>query len=310
MLQASEPNSPALLSLNRDLRTERLIYAGTLSVCIWDILHSLREDYTIVALNRNNFRSHTAAYVVSRISTLTYVLGFTLFNTYPLNNCNTTHIVFGVFFIVSCGATSLLFFHRVRGVWRNRPLITYIFGFLWLCVLGSATLVPIGIDTTKVPYACAAYKVHSYVSTPGVVISVYDTAVFLAISYRLLWDSFGFSTLDRDSDFKKIALLIFRGTGMHNLSLSLFKDGQKYYMITILLSAAAFVMVLIPGIPAHFRNILALPNMALNNIMAARVYRNAKLRYARSWQPSLPLLNTPEIEHPLTTDLAARNRNI
>jgi hypothetical protein len=88
-------------------------------------------------------------------------------------------------------------------------------------VVGAATLIPIGIDTTKIQSSCIPSRFHSYVSTPGIVITVYDTGVFLAISYGLLLNNYTFGEMMRAH---------FRGVRLRHLSLALFKDGQKYYM--------------------------------------------------------------------------------
>jgi hypothetical protein len=112
----------------------------------------------------------------------------------------------------------------VHAVYGGQRLITCFFGFLWLCVVGAATLIPIGIDTTKIESLCTPSRFHSYVSAPGAFITVYDTSVFLAISYRLLSDS------RTEYAFGEMMRAHFRGAGLHHLSLALFKDGQKYYM--------------------------------------------------------------------------------
>ncbi|KAJ7868678.1 hypothetical protein B0H13DRAFT_1056049 [Mycena leptocephala] len=267
MLESLVQSSSLSVSLSSELRTQRLVYAGTTAVCIWDILHSLSDDYSI--LFEHKFRISTAAYLVSRIASFTYVLGFTLFNTYPFEDCRAAQIAFTSCFVLSCGATSLLFFFRVHAVYGGQCLITCFFGILWLCVVGAATLIPIGIDTKKIQSLCTPSRIHSYVSTPGTVITVYDTSVFLAISYRLLSNRYTFGEIMRAH---------FRGLRLRHLSLALFKDGQKYYMITILVNILAVVMVFVPGVPLHYRAILSIPSTALNSIMACRVYRDRKLR--------------------------------
>ncbi|KAJ7904188.1 hypothetical protein B0H13DRAFT_2274657 [Mycena leptocephala] len=270
MLESLVRSSSLSVSVSSELRTQRLVYAGTTAVCFWDILHSLGDDYLI--LFKHPFQISTAAYLVSRIASFTYVLGFTLFNTYPFEDCRAAQIAFTSCFVLSCGATGLLFFFRVRAVYGGQHLITRFFGILWLCVMGAATLIPIGIDTTKIQSSCIPSRFHSYVSTPGIVITVYDTSVFLAISYGLLSDSY------TDYTFGEMMRALFRGAGLRNLSLALFKGGQKYYMITILVNVLAVVMVFVPGVPLHYRAILSIPNTALNSVMACRVYRDVKLR--------------------------------
>ncbi|KAJ7496548.1 hypothetical protein FB451DRAFT_1549650 [Mycena latifolia] len=77
--------------LQRQIQIAGYIFVGSTSVFIWDILNNLRNDYALFF--KKKFHVACLAYAVSRIASLMYVLGFTVFATYPLQACNTSYVV-------------------------------------------------------------------------------------------------------------------------------------------------------------------------------------------------------------------------
>ncbi|KAJ7895659.1 hypothetical protein B0H14DRAFT_2558706 [Mycena olivaceomarginata] len=258
---ASDPNpNPALLlppEIARQLQVASLVLAGTTAVLVWDILHHLVDDYRL--LFEYKFRLTTAAYFVSRIASLLYALGFSLFATYPIPNCQAAMIVFNCGLLFASSASSFLFFLRVRAVYSGRPLVTWIFGFLWVCVVGAAITVPIGIKAIKVGGSlCLVSKVPAYAGAAATVLMVNDTLVVLAISYRLLTNT------HRDN----------AGVGER---LRAFFSGANLHAITILSNTVTISLVYAAGVSAIYHGTMSIPNVALTSIMACRVYRNATL---------------------------------
>ncbi|KAJ6571459.1 hypothetical protein B0H19DRAFT_1255427 [Mycena capillaripes] len=231
-----DPNPASLLPLDLVHQLQIASY-----VLIWDILHGLAADYRILA--KHQLRISFFAYLVSRVSSLVYVLGFTLFATYPIPDCQVARLVFDSFFPVSAGASSLLFFFRVCAVYENRRLIALIFGFLWISVVGTGVLVPIGSEAATLGSACIVTKLHPYITASTICLAVNDTGVFFAISYRLLR-----SSNIEYTPGQRIQVL-FSGATLHAFSKALFLDGQKYYMITIFANLAMILIVFSPGIP-------------------------------------------------------------
>ncbi|KAJ6497369.1 hypothetical protein C8R45DRAFT_982680 [Mycena sanguinolenta] len=265
----------------RQVQVASLVFAGTTAVLIWDIFHHLVDDYYL--LFKHKFRLSAAAYLVSRTASLIYVLGFTLFATYPLRNCYAFEIAFDSFYPASTGATSLLFFIRVRAVYGGQRFVTYFFGFLWISVVVMSILVPIGTDSTKFGSSCIVTKIHSWVGAPGIVLTVHDTSVF-AISYRLLSNSHvEYTAGQRVGAF-------FRGANLHAFSKVLFRDGQLYYMLAGFMNVTVVCLVSSPHVSPVYQGMIAIPNIALTSIMACRVYRNAKLHYMHILQMSMPTL--------------------
>ncbi|KAF7362486.1 hypothetical protein MVEN_00596300 [Mycena venus] len=304
MSQTPDSN-PALLlppDLAKQLQVATLVFSGTTAVLVWDILHHLGGDYCLVF--KYKFRLGTAAYFVARVASMIYVLGFTLFASMHIQyaNAKSAVTVFSCGLLLSSSATSLLFFLRVRAVYGGKRLVTWIFGFLWVCVVAAAITVPIGTEATRIGTLCLVTKVHSYAGAASTVLMVHDTTVFIAISYRLLANAHHEHTLGQR------IRTFFSGAQLHTFSKAVFRDGQKYYMITILSNLITISLVYAQGLSPIYHGMMSIPNVALTSIMACRVYRNATL-HPRPRAKSLELsatsnsrTATPRIAVPLSTD--------
>lgn len=120
---------------------------------------------------------------------------------------------------------SLLFFFRIRAVFNQSRIIKTAFFILWLGTLGGGLTAPFGVDGTHIGTTenCINTNVKSYSSAGIVVVAIHDTSVFLAISLRLLMYSLADTWGQRFKSF-------FSGGGMGNMSRSLLKSGQLYYL--------------------------------------------------------------------------------
>ncbi|KAF8214793.1 hypothetical protein K438DRAFT_1660350 [Mycena galopus ATCC 62051] len=286
-LPPGSDSDPALLlppDVARQLQVASLVFAGTTAVFIWDILQHVADNYQLLV--KHKFRIATAAYIVSTITSVTYVLGFTLFSTYPIGNCQAALVVFNSFYPVSSGATSLLFFLRVRAIYDRQLLVTCIFGFLWLCVVGSAILIPFGTRAINVGTLCIVDSLSTYSPIAGIVLTVYDTSVFLAISYRLL-----LNIHTANSTGERVQVLFGRGASLEAFSNVLFRGGQTYYIIACISNIATTAMAYATRLNPIYRAMFLIPEVALTSIMACKVYRDTKLHYHRNTPVSIPLAN-------------------
>ncbi|KAF8161782.1 hypothetical protein K438DRAFT_1521833, partial [Mycena galopus ATCC 62051] len=265
------PDPASLLppDLARQLQVATLVCAGTTAVLVWDILHHLGDEYRL--LFKYRFRLSTAAYFMSRIASLVYALGYTLLSTYPIPDCQTAMTIFDCGLLVSSGATALLFFFRVHAVYSGQRLVACIFGFLWVCVLGVAITVPVSNQATKLGTLCLVTKVASYDGIFSIFVTVYDTSVVLAISYRLLAN-----TYHEHTPGERLRAF-FSGAHLHTFSKAVFRDGQKYYMITVLSHAVTISFLYATALGPIYRGMMFIPNVAVTSIMACRVYRNVTL---------------------------------
>ncbi|KAF7350870.1 hypothetical protein MSAN_01649100 [Mycena sanguinolenta] len=264
--------------VERQLQAARFVLVGSAAVLIWDILNTLTEDYEIFF--NNQFQIAAAAYLVSRITAAAFVVGFVVFSTYPgIHNCQTLLILLSSLIPFANGSNSLIFFIRVRAVYDAHRLITFLFGFLWLCVVGSGIVTSAsGIQAESLNGVCVTTKLPGTATIPVIVLTVHDTAVFVAMSYRLLANSYDYEEYT-GSFWRKLKAMMLGGK-MHAFSKTLFRDGQYYYLITAVANLLTITMVYAP-VPSFLHGVIATPNLALTNIMAGRVYRNAKLHTAR-----------------------------
>ncbi|KAJ7616071.1 hypothetical protein FB45DRAFT_841714 [Roridomyces roridus] len=250
------------------------VCVGALAVYIWDMLNSVKQEYRLFVGAK--FRFSTFAYVVASMSYCS-IAGFLLTTiAYPLGTCHLTYRVVDAFYPVSVSSIALLFYIRVRAIYSHGLFITVFFGALWLAVLGTSLTITFGGDAEPIGPTkyCLVTKLDSYVGASAIVITAHDTAVFLAISYRLITN-----TLVLDSHLDLLKALV-NPVYLPSFSRSLFVDGQSYYMISVLSNILVTTMVYVNVSPLY-RGFLNIPNIALTSAMACRVYRNTRLGLTR-----------------------------
>ncbi|KDR73155.1 hypothetical protein GALMADRAFT_251724 [Galerina marginata CBS 339.88] len=225
---------PLLVS---ELSILNYIFVGTLSVMIWDLLNNLKADYLI--LTERNIRLPTLIYCVSRLSTLGCLLIFVIFNSAPIGHCATINKVMSGVLAVAISSTSLLFFLRLRGVYKDNIYVVFSFFMLWLAVCAGSladalTTTGTAIGPTKY---CTLGKFSPMVSVSGLIVVVDDTLVFLAISWRVM--KFSFSDA---RTLKGAVARFFHGTDLPVFAKALLQDGQAYYLSTIFFSFATTII--------------------------------------------------------------------
>ncbi|KAJ7120368.1 hypothetical protein C8R44DRAFT_545991, partial [Mycena epipterygia] len=234
---------------------------------IWDILCSLRHEYSLL------FKHKMSLAVVA------YLILYYYLPAYPLKDCSAAYVAFNSFYTVSLSATAFLFWFRVRAIYGGGRLITVIFGILWLAVVATSitSLFAGSVISFADPPQCIIMGVKSYARSSGIVITLYDTIVFLSISFRLV------STFrqTQPQTRKEKLMAWFSGANMPAFSKALLLDGQIYYMFTVISNIAVTIVAFIPNISPVYRSFLVVPNAAIMSIMGCRVYRNTKLKIDR-----------------------------
>ncbi|KAJ7572120.1 hypothetical protein C8J56DRAFT_1080883 [Mycena floridula] len=265
--------------LGRQIEIGRYIVVGGLSVMLWDVLYNITADYQLLHKSRRGFV--TLIYFLSRIFTLYYVLMCAIFETFPGKHCAFILRMTAWSYPLMASFTSFLFFIRVKAVYSNRISVAIPFFCLWLAVAGSSITIIFGVTGGNIgptPY-CVNTSAAPYVSAAMWSTMVHDTAVTLAISIRLLHNSYA----DTDSfGIRTRAEHIFYGKSLPRFSRTIFQDGLVYYWITVAANILVTIMLYIPNIPPSYRTMFSIPTMALSNIMACYVFRHAKLGLLRS----------------------------
>ncbi|PPR04830.1 hypothetical protein CVT24_010251 [Panaeolus cyanescens] len=243
---------------------------GSLAVMIWDIVINLGADWKLVTKYRIGLP--TIFYFMSRWGCLAYLLGITIIQTAPVENCDLVRWIqllypFGLPF------SSLLFFLRVQAIYEHNKYIVGFFFISWLGVLGGCITPIFGLSGSNIgitPY-CLNTRLESYVSAAGLGPLINDTLVFIATTWRLVQNAYA------EEGLKGNLKTAFLGYRLPMLSKALLQDGQVYYLTTISLNLVTDVLFFTKtGVPIVYRSFIGVPNIVLMNSMACYVFRNVK----------------------------------
>ena len=127
---------------------------------------------------------------------------------------------------ITIGFSAFLFFLRLRAIYNRNKIVEAIFFTLWLGLLVATIFVPIGIVGGAIGSTlyCQDAKFALYVTAGQIAPLVYDTLVFIAISWRL--SRVAYEEMGIKGNLKA---MIF-GEGLPAFTKSLLVDGQLYYL--------------------------------------------------------------------------------
>ncbi|KAE9407912.1 hypothetical protein BT96DRAFT_850093 [Gymnopus androsaceus JB14] len=274
MNSTAQPIALALLppDIARELQVTSYILCGTSAIFVWDAIWNLHADYKL--LFKTEVGLPTLVYFISRIGSMVFVIGYTMYLTSPVGNCNTTGLILSCFYPVGVPGSALLFFFRVRAVFFAQKYIVWAFFALWMCVFASCMVIPFGGGSTNIGPTkyCITLQSKPFDGAAGIVPTVHDTLVFLAISYQL------FRLFHAEQHGMMNAVRTFAsGSYLPPFSKSILHNGQAYYMVTLVGNLLTTILYYGFGIRPIYRDLLVIPNIMLTNIMACYVYRNTKL---------------------------------
>ncbi|KAJ7579204.1 hypothetical protein C8J56DRAFT_965087 [Mycena floridula] len=250
------------------------IVISGLSIFIWDLLSNVISDYRLLFKSKLGFP--TGIYFLSRLLTLAFVLGFSIFLTSPVENCFLFKKIICWGMSLSMTSTSLLFFFRVKAVYSNKKSVVIGFFCLWLALIGCTMTIPFAVSAGNIgpTTSCSVTSLKAYVSAAGWGVLIHDTAVTLAISIRLLQNSH----IDPElHNLHTRTRLIFSGKYLPRFSRTIFQDGLLYYWITVGANSLMAIMIYVPHVSPIYRSMFTVPTLTLSNIMACYVFRHTKL---------------------------------
>ncbi len=152
----------------------------------------------------------------------------------PIGDCSAVRILIGVFFLLTLGATSLLFYIRVRAIFEQSMLATIVFGFVWLSIITTAFLAPFAsrveyIGPTRFCRIIFDYP-FGFPTWPILVMTGFDTLVFLAIAWKLVKGVGAYvPSQGGNSRWKRFKMFI-TGDGLPLFSKFLLHGDRKYYV--------------------------------------------------------------------------------
>ncbi|KAF8806082.1 hypothetical protein BYT27DRAFT_7191384 [Phlegmacium glaucopus] len=285
---ARVPSFPSLLDQLCSLPPETMfqvlvakyVSVGTLAVFIWDILNHIPSDYEL--LSEHRIRFPTVIYFLSRLSCVGFVIGNVIIQTLPISRCDLAENALEILFPLTIILSSLLFFFRIRAVFERNLWVVAFFACSWLAVVAGYVTFIVRIEGEKsIPGLCRVLPhVKSFIKAATIISLVNDTFVFLAISWRLFYNSYGPRTI-RNS----VRVLIL-GDYLPVFSKAMLQDGQFYYLITVTTSLLTVIMLFVQSISAILQAVFIVPNVVIMNIMACRVFRNTMLGLFREVETS------------------------
>ncbi|KAF8815908.1 hypothetical protein BYT27DRAFT_7186374 [Phlegmacium glaucopus] len=249
------------------VRISRYVLVGTLGAFLWDIISNFKSDYI---LSRHRIRLQTTIYFISKVFSLAYVLGSTIFETAPISSCSSSEHALEVLFCIAIPSTSLLIFFRARAVFSTNPWAVALFGALWFAVLAGCVGTFFGITASNIGPTkyCVNGNAKPHLGAAATISLINDTIVFLSITWRLWGNSYAGRTM-KDG----IRVLVF-GEYLPAFSRSMLQDGQAYYLAAVCVNLMTVITLCILSSSDIYRTMLMIPNVALMNMMACRVYRN------------------------------------
>ncbi|KZP17795.1 hypothetical protein FIBSPDRAFT_864611 [Athelia psychrophila] len=279
------PDRSTLLKMDQ---VGRNITVACLCLCIWDWLISIPDE---VEIARRVFtggsgrlgRGVNIVYFVCRFSTLATLLAGLLMELVALNSCAGLAHTMSVLFAIAQPATALLFYSRVSAIYLHEKRVVIFFGIFWLtiwgCFLADAAYTSLNIGRIIGTGMCGVVKASG--GSSCIIIAVYDTFVYMAISWRL-------SSLSLTGGHWKARLAsLATGAGLYRLSKSLLRQGQLYYFTTvgIIVTIAVFSTGVSPYINGQF-----IPfGYVIPTIMTCRLFRETRIS-AMSDNDTLPTL--------------------
>ncbi|KAF7375063.1 hypothetical protein MSAN_00392600 [Mycena sanguinolenta] len=117
---------------------------------------------------------------------------------------------------------------------------------------------------------CITTAIPGNVEVAAIIPLINDTAIFLAINYRVLAH-----TIVADSSLARLRVF-FGGTGLSTLSQALLRSGQHFYLVAVAANITLLVALKLPQLTTVYHGMLSVPALALINAMACLVFRRIK----------------------------------
>ncbi|KZP14279.1 hypothetical protein FIBSPDRAFT_1048841 [Athelia psychrophila] len=262
----------ATLAAIEPLTSEAMMYVSVvqLTAYLYDWVLSISGEHQV--FSRAGLTWPIAIYLLSRFTTAAHLLLVLIFIFAPTGHCTPLTALFAVCAAARMISTSFLFLLRVRAVYLRSTSVTAMFGIMWLIavilnIINDATIRAAPLTDTQ--YCVTIQLQHpAYPSTSAF---VFDTFVFIAISYRLAADA------ATEQSWRARLQSVVTGKGQFSISRALMVSGQLYYLAIILFFWVNLAIVVSPLIPASSHYALNTAYFAFTNIMACRVFRGVAL---------------------------------
>jgi len=250
------------------LQVAQYVAVACLTLCVWDWLLALADEFEMIRRSQR-LVGHLlhGMYALIRISPVIYLAKESEFNS-----CRTFAPFIGGSNLWIIPGASGLFFARLTAVYSRNKYVMAFFGSCWLGIIGifiydTSTLFsrPATGNHSLLCFTIEPPDVWGYIAT-----AIYDTLMYLAISWRL-------ASFNRTNHWGARVRSFLTGGGLDRLSKILLHSGQAYYFVTIGFNICAVVFLYSPTVPPEWHLLLLDPNITITSIMACRLFRELKL---------------------------------
>ncbi|KJA19461.1 hypothetical protein HYPSUDRAFT_44210 [Hypholoma sublateritium FD-334 SS-4] len=272
-------NSSSLSSLHYDPTIVGYVLSGILGAFVWDVFSNIGYDYEL--LWRWPVEVPAATYLISRISTLIFSIVTLVFVvTTDTASCARLVTTEKWSVAVAISTTSLLFFWRVRAVYKDNRIVCGFFFLAWLAVACASVLHTqfsvFVLDLEQIQQAGRCFTTGSYstfIIASTLVPMVNDLLIFCAITYRLM----AMAEVDNPTPKKRLMVALF-GKYLPAFSRTLLQDGQAYFLTLVPIYTFSMVCyALYPHTISRYTVVVAFPAIAFANLMACKIYRKTRL---------------------------------
>ncbi|KAF7377849.1 hypothetical protein MSAN_00208400 [Mycena sanguinolenta] len=258
-------------ALANQFEVSRYFCAATLGAYVWDIGLNLGHDYALLFEHKVYFP--TIAYFFSRAVTFSFILTNFIYQVAPVKNCEALTRGWSICAVLAQIGTRTLFYLRVTAVWHPNKIIYVVFFILLIAVPSASLTATLGLRAAHIgpTMQCITTFVPAHIEVDTIIPLINDTAVFLAINYRILAN-----TIVANSSMGRLRVFLGGKKGLSTLSQALVQGGQHFYLVAVAVNVTLLILVKLPHLPPVYHSMLATPGVALVNAMACLVFRRIK----------------------------------
>lgn len=143
----------------------------------------------------------------------------------PKYSCKIVLCITNSFYVLALVMTNSLFLLRIHAVYLDKPSVLAFFRLSWIATLACSILIPLSAkaEYSEATDICSVSSGNIPSAASLILTTVFDTLVFLAMSWRL-----SSMTMVVDTTQNRIRAAV-RGEGLPRLSTILLHEGQIYY---------------------------------------------------------------------------------
>ncbi|TCD69554.1 hypothetical protein EIP91_007178 [Steccherinum ochraceum] len=246
----------------------RYVLAAITGAWVWDVLMSIPDLIRIYSVS--TFKVPDISDLLGRLASGSFIFATLMLTVASVDDCNALAKAVGWTLAITLPLHTLPFFFCSRAVFHNsRPIIGFFF-LLWLISVGGSIASPFFIHAHHIGDTKQCLIDIEMPFSAGVVSAAFNNGVtFFSISFHLML----YTTAETWSG-RFNALLHSRGAG--EVSKLLMQSGQQFIIPIVVISIATAIVNVIPAIPANFRLLLVVVNVAVQSSMSARIHKHIK----------------------------------